>query len=204
MKRSSLLTVGLIAISIGLLNAQTNQGKFIVGVSSLHSFASSGSELMSLGYTSIKSKSDADGFQESEPEKSFSINANPKAGYFVIDNLAIGLDLNIGFSIYNLGDDKSSHTTFAVGPFVRYYIPTSKVLPFFELGASYGMMSNKTRLMSLGGGIGLAVPVGERITIDIAAGYKSLTYKYNEEDNERDVFGTLGLKVGFMVLLGSN
>lgn len=204
MKRLLISTIGFIVMSIGFLHAQINQGRIMVGVSSLYSFVSSGSELMSLGYTSIKSKSDADGFQEPEPEKSFSINVNPKAGYFVIDNLAIGLDLNMGFSIYDLGDNNSSHTTFAVGPFVRYYIPTPKVLPFFELGASYGMMSDKTRLISFGGGIGLAAPVGERITIDIAAGYQSLTYKYNDEDNERHVFGTLGMKVGFMVLLGSN
>ena len=84
MKRLLISTIGFIVMSIGFLHAQINQGRIMVGVSSLYSFVSSGSELMSLGYTSIKSKSDADGFQEPEPEKSFSINVNPKAGYFVI------------------------------------------------------------------------------------------------------------------------
>ena len=223
MKRSSFLTVGLIAISIGFLNAQTNQGKFIVGVSSTNSFLSSGPDILKLGYTTTKSKSDADGFEESEPDKSFSINFLPKVGYFVIDNLAIGLDLYVGLSTHKFGEDrdKISQTLLGVGPFVRYYIPTSKVLPFFELSGSFGMMNNKvdfsdntnqedyeskSSVTGFGGGIGLAVPLGEKVTFDVLAGYYTSTHKQKEdnEDNDRDVFGTLGLKLGFIVLLGSN
>ena len=223
MKRSSFLTVGLIAISIGFLNAQTNQGKFIVGVSSTNSFLSSGPDILKLGYTTTKSKSDADGFEESEPDKSFSINFLPKVGYFVIDNLAIGLELYVGLSSQKFGEDKdkSSYTYLGVGPFVRYYIPTSKVLPFFELSGSFGMINNKIdfsdntyqedydyklSVMGFGGGIGLAAPLGERVTFDVLAGYYTSTYKQKEdnEDNDRTVLGFLGLKLGFTILLGSN
>ena len=60
--------------------------------------------------------------------------------------------------------------------------------------------------MSFGGGIGLAAPLGEKVTFDIMAGYDSLTVKDKEDndDNYRTVIGTLGLKIGFTILLGSN
>ena len=144
-------------------------------------------------------------------------------GYFIIDNLAIGLDLNVGLTTYKTGDenDKFSTTSLSVGPFVRYYIPASKVLPFFELSGSAGAWNtkynysdnsnredekDKTGIVSFGGGIGLAAPLGERVMVDVLAGYHSVTYKdkENNEDNERTVIGTLGLEIGFMILLGSN
>ena len=58
-----------------------------------------------------------------------------KLGFFVIDNLVLGLDLNIALSTVKYGGDnyESSQNLFSAGPFIRYYIPTSKVLPFFEL-----------------------------------------------------------------------
>jgi hypothetical protein len=142
---------------------------------------------MNLGYSSVKYKSDADGFEESVPDKMTSINLLPKVGYFVADNFAIGLDLNIALSSTKDGEDndKYSQTLLSVGPFVRYYIPTSKVLPYFEISGSFGAINNKydyrdnsnweddeykSSVMSIGGGVGLAAPLGERVTFDVLAG----------------------------------
>ena len=194
MKKTSLLTVGLIIISIGMLNAQTNQGNFLLGLSS---------DIFSLGYTTTKTKSDAGGSEEAD--KSFNVNLSPKIGYFLIDNLAIGLDLGVEFVTINSGDYNHSGTYISAGPFVRYYVPTSKVLPFFELGGSIGSMDTNN-VIKYGGGIGLAAPLGERVMVDVLAGYHSVTYKDREDnaDNERRVMGTLGLNIGFTILLGSN
>ncbi len=192
-----------------------------VKISSSLSSMSSGSDIFKFGYSTTKTKSDTDGSENQD--KSVSIFINPKVGYFVIDNLAIGLDLNVGFSTskYLEDDDKYSYSTLIVGPFVRYYIPTTKVLPFCELSGSFGTLNSKsdysdnsyredrkdkTGIMTFGGGIGLAAPLGERVMVDVLAGYNSFIYKHKEdnEDNERTVNGTLGLKVGIIVLLGSN
>lgn len=204
MKKTSFLTIGLIVISIGLINAQTNQGKYLLGLSS---------DIFSLGYTTSKTKSDANGSEEAN--KSFNVNLSPEIGYFIIDNLVIGLNLGVGSQTTKTGNDndKYTFTSLSVGPFVRYYVPTSKVLPFFELGGSFGSMStkfedskDKTGIIKYGGGIGLAAPLGERVMVDVLAGYHSVTYKDKEdnEDNERMIFGTLGLNIGFTILLGSN
>ena len=223
MKKITSFTMILFAISFGILNAQMNQGKVLLGVSSTLSLSAAGSELMNLGFSSMKDKSDADGFEESEPTKMTSINLLPKVGYFVADNLAIGLDARISSSSEKYGGDNDKYSTrvFSAGPFIRYYIPTSKVLPFFEISGSFGGINYKSdysdntywedseyksSIMSFGGGIGLAAPLGERIMFDVLAGYDSLTIKDKEDndDNYRTVIGTLGLKIGFTVLLGSN
>lgn len=204
MKKTSFLTIGLIVISIGFLNAQTNKGKLLLGLSS---------DIFNLGYSSSMLKSDA---TDSEQEnKSFNVNFQSKIGYFFIDNFVIGLDLSTGLQTGKTGDDndKYTFTSSHVGPFVRYYIPTSKVLPFFELGGSIGSMNtkfedgkDKTGIIKYGGGIGLAVPIGERVMADVLAGYHSTTFKDMEdnENNERRIIGTLGVNVGFTILLGSN
>jgi hypothetical protein len=223
MKKITILAVCLVTISFGLLKGQTNQRKVLLGLSSTLSLVGTGSDLMNLGYSSVKNKSDADGFEESNPYKISSINLLPKVGYFVADNFAIGLDLNIALSSTKYGEDnnKYTQTLFNVGPFVRYYIPTSKVLPYFEISGSFGEINNKydfgdntymedvenkASVMSIGGGIGLAAPLGERVTLDVLAGYNSLTVKTkeNNEDNDRSVSGTIGIKIGFTILLGSN
>jgi len=194
MKRIKILTISLITINIGLLKAQTNQGRVLLGVSSELSIAGTGTNLLNIGYSSINYKSDADGFEESDPDKTTGINFLPKVGYFVADNLAVGLDLNVAlFSRkYGTNNDKFSETLLSAGPFVRYYVPTSTILPYFEIGGSLGTMNSKydysedsnweddeykSSVMSIGGGIGLASSLGEHVMLDILAGYNSLTLK---------------------------
>lgn len=209
----------LCILSFTFLKAQTIQGKFFVGISSSFSIAGTGSDLMSLGFTSYKYKSDADGFVEADPDKSFGINLLPKFGFFVINNLVIGVDLTLAFSSDKDGtdDDKYTQTLFGAGPFVRYYIPTEKIKPFFEVGGSFGVRKSKYEsdsfnakdkysVRSFVGGIGMAVLLGDRVTFDVMGGYNSLTVKDKEdnEDNYRSVYGSFGLRIGFIVLLGAN
>ncbi|MDX5437694.1 MAG: hypothetical protein LPK03_10895, partial [Pontibacter sp.] len=49
----------------------------------------------------------------------FTLNINPRAGYFLSDNAAIGTEVQLGLDIYDGGE------TFRYGltPFVRYYFP---------------------------------------------------------------------------------
>ncbi len=228
MKKISILAISLITINFGLLQAQTDhtqtdQRKMMVGVSSTLSLAGTGSDLMNLGYSITQNKSDAAGVEEYDPNKMANINLLPKVGYFIVDNLAIGLDLNIALSSTKHGElnYKFSKMLLSVGPFVRYYIPTKKVLPYFEIYGSFGSINyksdysensysedseHKDRIMSIGGGIGLAVPLGKRVTFDILAGYNHMIVKPIEDndDNFRTVIGTLGLKIGFTIILGAN
>lgn len=224
MKRHLLLLTVFCILGFTLLNAQTKKGNAFIGVSAkgastLFGYSGTGPNLINLGLSTAKVKSDANNSEESYSYKTLNLSYSPKIGYFVVDNLALGLDINIAFSSLNYGGDyQINMTTLSAGPFLRYYIPTGKVLPYFEVGGTYGITNSKIKsdgndqdgsksgLMSFGGGIGISVPLGDRVAFDLMAGYNSLTSKNkeNNENNARTIMGDLGLRIGFMILLGSN
>jgi hypothetical protein len=188
MKKISILTVSFLAFNIGFLNAQTQKGGFLVGLYS---------DMFDLGYTTMKYEYNT----YENDTKYFNFNLSPKVGYFVIDNLAVGIDLDFGFTLFN---DRNNTTTISAGPFARYYIPTSKVLPFLELGGSIGSSGDNTTV-NYGGGIGLAVPLGGRVMADLLAGYHHGSSKDRESSNDMSIkTGRIGLELGFTILLGSN
>lgn len=173
------------------------------------------SDMASFGFSTVKFKND-DTDSDDDGEKLTQIGLIPKFGFFLADNFALGLDVNLGYGSDKYGDNKSTTTVFAAGPFARYYFPTPKVSPFIELNSSFGQhksksdyngteTENKTNVTSLGGGAGLAFPLGKVVTFDIFAGYSSATFKDPEdnEDNSRLVVGTIGLKFGVVVFLGA-
>ena len=223
MKKILVLFV-LCALNYSLAIGQTNKGRVLIGISSNFSIpgigneiTGSGSSLMTIGHTTIKSKSDS--YDDSDPTKITGINVLPKVGFFVIDNLAIGLDINIATttSKSNGGDNISTMSLLSAGPFIRYYIPSEKAIPFFEAGGSIGTVTNKYKSSGYDeksksaantywAGAGIAVPVGEKVTIDVMAGYHSLMVKDKEDnnDNYRTVVGSIGIKLGVIVFLGGN
>ena len=221
MKKTTIIMIALFAFNSLLIKAQTNKGKVLIGASSNIGLAGSGSDLMSIGFSSVKEKNDVNGVIDSETQRSTNINLIPKVGYFLADNFAVGLDLNLGFSSNSSEDSdvKFTQTIVSAGPFARYYIPGTTVLPFLEVNGAIGRINNKidfggnnnpedniSNLTTFGGGAGIAAPLGEKVTLDVSVGYYSTTIKDKEDNpnNDRTVIGTLGLKFGFTVFLGSN
>jgi len=223
MKNLLILTVSILTINFGVLSAQTNKGTIFIGGTTAQNFTETGYNFMSLGYSSGTTKADIDGYESPDPTKLFSVNLMPKAGYFVLDNLVVGLDVNLAFSKINYGSNSGEYSELMIGagPFIRYYIPKTKILPFFELKSLYGTIKDKTNylfsgelfeyesnasVLTFGGGVGIAVPIGKKVNFDILVGYDYYTIKETEdnESNYRDVVGTIGLKLGFTILLGSD
>jgi len=219
MKKKALIIASIIfSACYTILTAQTTKGKFMLGELSYIEFLGNGVlGSTNLGYSIFQNKSDGDSNSDSK-DKMFSLNVVPRVGYFVIDNFGVGLDLFLATESYKMLDDtyKSSSTFFAVGPFVRYYIPIKKVLPYAEVNYSMGSRksnseyngnesySSNNAIKLYGAGLGLAVPIGEKVTFDALAGYHAYVIKDKEDNanNERLVAGTIGLKLGFMVFLG--
>jgi hypothetical protein len=221
MKKIDVITVFLFLICIGFVNAQTDKGRMLLGASS--DLGLTGSDLLDFGYSSTKSKLDGASYVEDNTTKITNISLLPKFGYFVADNLALGLDFTFASAKAKGGGLSNSESTsrlLSTGPFVRYYIPTAKVLPFIEVNSSFGRRTNtvkykdnpnledynaKTNISSFGGGFGLAVPLGDKVAFEILAGFNSLTV-INENaifSNSRYVTSSLGLRVGFTIFLGS-
>lgn len=94
----------------------------------------------------------------------FSIDINPKFGYFIVKNLMLGAELSIGIGSNNeTKDGKNRFMVFgAFSPVARYYFMKEKVRPFIH--AQFGYISitaihdgDISNLDGIGGGGGLGV-----------------------------------------------
>ncbi|HOF20414.1 MAG TPA: hypothetical protein PLO24_04110 [Bacteroidales bacterium] len=188
--------------------AQFEKGSFITGVSSTFGVGSFGTDLMSIGTTSQKIK-----YNEEEVKgtlkggKYFNLSLLPRAGYFVIDNLSVGLDLILGYNSWKYpeegknGVEKTTSTSVAAGPFVRYYYPLEKLYPFVQANVAFGIDKTKgyyssTNLLSVYGiGVGAAKTIGEKVMVDAVLGWNSASL--TDEDNDKEIYGSFGVRVGF-------
>lgn len=219
MKRTWFFVLVLSLVPVSMLDAQTNQGQWMLGISSRYSLnpleiGVAMPDMMTIGYATIKTKSD-DG-DDSDATKFTCFNLMPKAGYFVIDNLAVGLDLQVGMSSLKYpDDDKDNGSVFSAGPFVRYYFPSGKILPYVEGGAAFGSLKTKYEygsetdeykagMNTWSIGAGITKSISEKAALDFLLGYLSTTMKAKEDnpDNVRTVIGTIGFKFGIVVFLG--
>jgi outer membrane protein len=82
--------------------------------------------------------------QTSEKDKFTSWAFTPMVGYFVIDNLAAGLSLNLRGQSDKYGDNSDQkYSTITIGPWVRYYLAqypllNDKVFVFGDVRAAFG------------------------------------------------------------------
>jgi hypothetical protein len=219
MKNILFIITALLISSFNCLYAQTSKGTTLLGISSNINLSSPGPEFMNLGFSSIKYKSDAQGFYEPEADKSMSFNLMPRIGFFPTDGISMGLDLSLAYSNQTDGESAETYSSNVLcgGPFLRIYTVAEKVLPYFEGSCGFGVMNesysdgmdsdeNKSNILTYGGCIGMAVLVGEKSSLDISAGYHLFSIKdaRDNPDDERAVLGTIGLKIGFTLLLGKN
>src|SRR5690606_34556962 len=103
--------------------------------------------------------------------KSFNINVNPRAGYFVSDGIAIGASVNGGLTTSKDYDDV---WTYGVAPFIRYYFPegASATGRFFgqgEVGIAGSSIGNSADI-ALGIGMGYAHFVTRSVALEAVAG----------------------------------
>jgi len=206
MRKTVLLITAICLLSFNAAQAQLEKGKIMTGVASTISLGGAwGSELMSLGF--ISSEGDY---------KETIINLLPRGGYFIMDNFVVGLDI-----VASLYTEKHSETgdswtqnILGGGPFTRYYYPLEKFYPFGELSVIFGQETEKYKSASYEGeekwsvlmftlGPGVAIPIAERATVDLMAGYSLVTRTYKDamEDGKETCSGVI-IKAGFTIYLG--
>ena len=212
MKKILVLFATFCFFAFTVINAQTNQGRIMVGASST----------FNAGFSNTKYVNSAG--VESDHYKSTYLNIGPRAGYFIIDNLAVGADINLSLNTDKYIDNTKNITSrFSFGPFGRYYFPMDKFMPFVELNSSFGTQKtkyvainsannneHKSGVVLFGAYAGVAMPLGDRVTLDAMVGYDHVTYnnKYTSEtggtsSTTKDKTGTVGLKLGFVVFFNS-
>jgi hypothetical protein len=212
MKKLCLLIPVFCLLLFQPVNAQFEKGRIMGSITSTVGLGDFGTDLMNLGFTTEKIKySNGD---VNQTYKTIGFNLLPKAGLFIIDNLAIGADLLVNFISKKStdGNYKDTESMVAVGPFVRYYLPLGKIYPFAEANVDFGFWKEKwsngsnseekQALLIYGFGIGAAKCLGENVMIDALVGYSAQTWK--DETDDKYIYGTIGLRVGFTLLFGSS
>ena len=126
---------------------------------------------------------------------------NPKAGYFIIDNLPVGLAIHVSsYKSKSIDtDDKSSSTDFTIGPFARYYFfPLDKFKPMAEIYAGFGSSKDKSTfssytteskysIMEFSIGAGASYFVTDHVAFDVLLSYNSFVYTLKSETTPGDV-----------------
>ena len=135
----------------------------------------------------------------------FQMNLNPKVGYFIRDNWAVGGD--VGLDIASPAGSSATQTNWSVGAFTRYYFNDSEVESLLRHGRFFGegsvgfggTNSNQgasTNGVELGIGAGYAYFLTPNVGLEGLLKFKGLAGGGNTNFN-----GDLFLGVGFQIYL---
>ena len=138
---------------------------------------------------SIHSKSEATEYS------SFGIYFNPGSGYFVKDNLALGLTSIISY--IKISDYKSY--ILGIGPFIKYYFSNGVFLnfdTFFDYTHGIGNTSQKITGISFAPGVGYAFFLNSKVSLEPSVNYKYIHSNTNDNiANDNDFFIALKLNI---------
>lgn len=215
MKKSILFLIGLFLAFASISNAQTEKGKILLGTTvnltgNLVNFLSPQSNNVGVSFGTATSK-----YGSAEDKTKITLfNFSPQVGYFFADGFAGGILVN--YMNYTEkeedSDEKFTNSVFKAGPYLRYYFDSPKFNPYLHAGASFGSIDfdggdDKTKIMELGGGVGLAIFLNDFVSFDILAGYNYLKLIDESSGFQGDLENTLSnfaLDIGFTVLLGGS
>ena len=134
-------------------------------------------------------------------DESFNINISPRAGYFISDGIAVGLELGTGFTTHK--KPLKNEWNYKVMPFVRYYFPegASETGRFFGQGGigisgTDGSTSETSFAFSINAGYSHFV--SRNVALEAIVGYN---YSKSNQANATAQNG-LGIAFGFQIFLG--
>ncbi|WP_400078594.1 outer membrane protein [Winogradskyella sp. R77965] len=188
--------------------SQTEKGNLIIGGSSDLSFSSSKS--------SVKPNNENQG-----DDTVLRLSFGPSLGYFIIDKLAIGLQVPVSFSKRKSESSNGfetypfeiKSTSVSAITFIRYYFSESNIKPFLQGNVGFGINNSdsflvdfetgnteygkiKSNTFSYGFNGGVAFFINSNISIDLGINYLSITTK-PDENNDFD-FKYIDSKIGFI------
>lgn len=206
--KTLLLILSSLVIGFSSASAQTEKGRWLVGVS-----------IGSITY------------QDNNTAKTFTGNLAPLAGYFVADNLLIGAGVPLSLSTSKPGLSnpylvKSVTTGVGVSPLIRYYVGKSAFKPYVGMSYSYSYMHyTYKRLPALGSDvadngystsyiptIGAAYFINRNMAVNASLNYtilKTKTAYFSPISstslgiiNIESTYNILSFEVGFQIFLG--
>jgi outer membrane protein len=178
---------------------QFTQGNILLG----------GTTGLSANFMTEKSKS---GGTTSTDGKQTSFSLQPAAGYFVMDNLAVGAALDLSTSSFKPdgGGGKRNLSQLLLSPFARYYFDKFYGQASINFGSSKEEFSSGNVTVTDKNGLsgwslagGYAFFLNESVTFEPQIGYGSLTSKDKDTDN-KDISAGLFIRLGVFVYLVKN
>lgn len=196
------LAIVFFLLIIGPLAAQTEQGGFFINATSA----------LDLSFLDQKLKVDGN---STDIGNVSNIELSALGGYFVADQFVLGLNLSVQSSTEeDAVDNRSSTTTFTIGPALRYYVINGLFaqgsLGFGTTNLNYepatgGSEETDLGVLTWGAALGYAFFLSERIAIEPALSY---SYARLKDDTETTGGGTgslitsgVNLSVGFSFIL---
>tara|TARA_Y100001934_G_C12263047_1_gene731004 strand:+ start:352 stop:996 length:645 start_codon:yes stop_codon:yes gene_type:complete len=214
MKKSLILSFCFLC-AIGL-KAQIEKGNFLTGIGSQIGIRGANNNRISFkSYTVHYSNSDPD---FSYPDKISSLQLSPRIGYFVFDHFATGINFSYNYTKSKIPDLSTTKTNqYLIGPFIRYYYPFEKFWLFTEIDCAFGGSKTSfhvinyedqeynSTLFNYQLALGIAMPLHEKISLDLGFSYSSITS--NEPDYlplyDKIQHRGFGINLGLSIFLGS-
>lgn len=201
-----LLFITLVAVCGSFtVNAQTEKGNWMFGGASTFSF------------TSNKQTPEYDGEESESDYKTTTLSFATDANYFVIENLAVGMQLVYTGTkntqdIFD-GELEIKQNNWGILPQISYYFKNDQLAPF--IGAKIGYFSRKTEYISTStdidyteskfGGLaygaeaGLAYFISKNVSVDFLVEYLHTSLVSDEDDNYKIKNNTIGAGIGFNI-----
>jgi len=193
MKKNLKITFVLLILTgfATVATAQTEKGNFLLGGTS------------SLNFASLSVNLENDNISE-DVGKMSNLEFTPGAGYFIADNLAVGVQFSVNSASQEEDGDKYTETTTMLLPFARLYFGKSNVKPFVQAGIGPGWQkggynndkeTENLTLYEVDGG--LAVFINRHISLDFILGFGWATAK---PDNWKITTKGIGGEIGFSII----
>lgn len=129
--------MGAVAL-YGLSDAQMTKGDWVISGNT------------GLGFNNTTTTVKGGGYPEDNPKVN-KFNVTPSVGYFVIDKLAVGIDMDFSNMVTKYNKTKLTTTSFAVMPTAAYYFANdSKFVPFLGAGIGYATVKDKGEMEVMG------------------------------------------------------
>jgi outer membrane protein len=163
-----------------------------------------GSTNVNVNFLTEKTKVDG---TSSTTGKTTIIAIQPMAGYFIMDDLAVGAGLDLSSSTFKAdgSSSKNKSSSISLSPFARYYFDKIYVQGGFQVGSqkteyTFGGTTTSTKESIFGWSLlgGYCIFLNESVTFEPQVGYGSVSYKTKDSDN-KDISSGLFLRLGVYV-----
>lgn len=113
---------------------------------------------------------------------------SPRIGFFVIDNLLLGVTL----AYANVSDNSSSQDQFIIGPILRYYFGSGPSKPFTYLIFGYETQKNNNST-ALGMGLGYNIAISRNVALSPVIQYDFVAPKGGDLGDIKEFYVGIGI-----------